>query len=300
MKIRILFSLLMLATTGWAQDVNYSITSNETPKAPTVSINTDLFNMEIMQKDLLAPISMNVAVWGHVEILPSFVGAQFSVRRSLFNVGRLEEKNFNPNLEMEIGGYLVISNRVVRKKTQVVLDIKKGSHNGNSITTTKSITIPADKRRQLHLRGGYYRKSTGNSLEHIDGFEEGNNNSNYVNYATSGFYTGFTVRTITSLFIKADGYGDVFHSLGTDFYMDLMVLPSNKWESMDGIDITDNVKSFGKEGPFGVRIGYKKFQAEPKSKTDKLFGMCGMFEVGYKPYTGAFVQVGLGMTIIKK
>jgi hypothetical protein len=300
MKKQLLFGFIFFATTSWAQEINYSITSNETPKSPVVSVNTDLVHLEIMQHDLIAPLSMNIGVWGHVEILPSFVGTQFTIRRSLINVGRIEEENFDPNLEIELGGYLIIRNKVINKKTQVVLDVKDGTHNGNNITTTKSITIPADKRRQTLVRGGYYRKSTGNSLAYIDGFEALNNNSDYVNYSSSGFYAGVGFRTITSLFLKTNNFGNAFNSASRDFYIDFMILPSNKWTDMDGKDVTNTVESFGKSGPFGGRIGYKIYQIDSKTKTNKTFGMCTMFETGYKPYTGFFIQGGIGLTIIKK
>jgi hypothetical protein len=283
-----------------SQQVNYSITSNETKKTPMVSINTDLLHLEMMQHDLIAPLSFNIAVWGHVEILPSFIGTQFTIRRSLFNFGRIEEENFAPNLEIELGGYLIFSNRVIKKKTAVVLDRKETENYGTRTTTTKSISLPAEKRRQHLLRGGFYRKSTGNSLDYLEGFEALNNNSEFANYATSGFYMGIGVRTLTSLFVKTDSYGDVFNSAGRDFYFDLMVLPSNKWKDTDGNDITDVVISLTKQSPLGARIGIKLFQIDPKAKTDKTFGMCYMFETGIKPYTGFFVQGGIGLTIIKK
>lgn len=284
-----------------SQQINYTITSNETKKSPMVSINTDLLHLEMMQHDLTAPMSFNVAVWGHVEILPSFIGTQFTLRRSLYNFGRLEEQNFAPNLEIELGGYLIFSNRVIKKKTVVVLDRKETDNwDGTRTTTTKSITIPAEKRRQYLLRGGFYRKSTGNSLEYLEEFKDLNNNSNFVNYKTAGLYAGIGIRTLTSLFVKTDTYGNQFNSAGRDVYFDLMVLPSNKWEDMSGNDVTDVVTSLTKQSPLGARIGIKLFQIDPKAKTNKTFGMCYMFETGIKPYTGFFLQGGIGLTIIKK
>ena len=74
----------------------------------------------------------------------------------------------------------------------------------------------------------------------------------------------------------------------------------NKWEDMSGNDITDVVTSLTKQSPLGARIGIKLFQIDPKAKTNKTFGMCYMFETGIKPYTGFFLQGGIGLTIIKK
>ncbi|MGB0391102.1 MAG: hypothetical protein ACPGRC_07010 [Salibacteraceae bacterium] len=297
--------LLLLALTysviGFTQNVNYKITSNETPAAPKVSVNTDLIQLEVMQNDAFNTLSFNLALWGHVEILPSFVGAQYSFRRSWINMGSLEEKNFDPNLEIELGGYLVFSNRVVTKKTKIVIDSKTVSKIGaDDYTVTKSITIPVQKRKQYHLRGGFYRKSTGNNLEYLEGFNELNNGSDFVNFAQSGFYLGINIRTITSAFIETDNYGKSFNSGGRDVYFDLMVLPSNKWEDTDGNDVTDIVKGLEKKGPLGFRIGYKFFQTDPKSMTNKGLGMCMSFDTGIKPYTGVFVQCGIGLTIIKK
>lgn len=291
-----------------AQVENYKVLSNEVTPSSRLSVNTDLFQMDLMQNSLDGT-SFNLGVWGHYDVVPEQFGTQFLLRKSWFALGRLGEKNMPGNTELELGGYYTFRNAVKRKDTKVTLKMEysgttystdyKGDRVGSYSTTETFIMIPSDKKKYLMARGGIYRKSHGNSMRYLGDEYNLTDNPEFVKFATTGVYLGINSRTLTSLFIDSENYGVQFNSIGRDVFLDLLILPSNKFKDLDGNDITSDIKLFKKSSPFGMRVGYKLFQIDKQTKTGKTFGMSATFEGGIKPYDGIYLAAGIGLTIIK-
>lgn len=309
MKRTLVVLLIFAGIVSKAQNIQYSVVSNEPPEIPKLSLNTDLVQIEVIPSSFDAS-SMNLGVWGHYEIIPNKIGAQFNVRRSIFAFGRLGEKKFPPHLSLELGGYYVLKNDLKNKQTKVLLNREysgttystnfRGEGTYSYTTTDTYIKIPSDKRIQLLARGGFYLKNNGNNMRFIDDDWVLNGNPEFAKLSSVGVYLGLNLRSLTSIFVDTEEYGVQFASIGKDLYFDVLILPSNTFTDLDGNDITDTVKDYKSGGPVGFKAGYKLFQIDPFEKTGKRFGLCATFEGGMRPYTGFFVNAGIGLTFIKK
>lgn len=308
LKVKILFVVILIASVAWTQTVSYKVVSNEPPQTPRLNINTDLFQLDLMQNSLDA-MSVNASVWGYYEVLPERVGMQFLVRRSWLAFGKLGEANFPPHLELDLGGYFVLNKALRKKGTKVTLKKEysgttystnyRGETTSSYSTTETFLLIPSEKKKLTMVRGGIYRKSHGNSMRYLGDEYNYSNNPEYVKFTTAGIYAGLNFRTLTSIFIDTQKYGIQYNSLGRDIYIDILLLPVNKFHNLDGGDITKEVKQYTSAGSIGFRAGYKLFQIDKRTKTGKMFGLCGNFEGGMRPYTGFFLSSGIGITFVK-
>lgn len=308
MKNALLLLLLVASLTSYSQKVEYKVLSNEPPQTPRTNINLELVNFDMMQHSLEG-MSMNYGLWGHVEIVPERIGAQFLHRRSWFAFGRLGEKNFAPNREYELGGYYVLSNKIKNKRTKITLKMEysgtkysrnyKGELVGSRLETETYILIPSDQKKIFHVRGGFMSKSHGNNMRYLGDEYNFSENPEFVKYSNSGLYAGIGLRTLRSIFIDSKEFGVQFNSIGKDIYLDVLVLPAARFKDLDGADVTEEIKKYTSSGAIGFRLGYKLFQIDKRVKTGKTFGMSGNFEAGIRPYTGIFLNAGIGLTIIK-
>lgn len=299
---------LLCAIMSSAQKIEYKVLSNDPPEAPRVSINLDVFQLDLMQRSLEG-WSMNVGTWGHFEAVPGRVGVQYLYRKSWFAFGRLGEKNFKPNTDLELGGYFNFQNRLKNKPTKVVLKKEysgstystnyKGETTREYTETTTYMTLPSNQRKIKALRGGICSKTHGNSMRYLGDAYNLSNNPEYVKFNSFGFYAGINARTITSIFVDTKQFGVQFNSIGRDVYLDLLVIPSNKFHDLNGNEITKTIKQYTSSGPLGFRLGYKMFQIDKRVKTGKMFGMSATFEAGVRPYTGIFMNAGIGLTLFK-
>ncbi|MCB9232939.1 MAG: hypothetical protein H6581_14845 [Bacteroidia bacterium] len=308
MKPYLILLLLLLGGLTQAQDISYKILSEEPPKTPRLSLNTDLIQLDFLQHSLDAT-SFNLGVWGFYELAPDRIGLQFTVRKSWLLLGQMAQKGLPGNLETEGGAYLVLSNAIRRRQTKVVLNREYGgttystNYKGDVVSSrTETVTyimIPSDKRKLFMVRGGLIRKSNGNGTDYLGDEYSYADNPDWVKFSTTGVYLGISGRTFTSIFIDTEKYGVQFNSIGRDLYADLMILPINTFRDLEGNYIGPLIRTYQKALPLGFRVGYRIFQSDKKAKTGKLFGMCGSFEGGYRPYTGIYLNAGLGMTILK-
>lgn len=287
---------------------NYKILSNDPPKTPKLSLNTDLFQFELIGKSLAASTS-NVSVWGHYEIMDEKLGAQYLLRKSFLAFGRLEEKNFPGHTEIEMGGYYTLFNSVRSMKTKVML---QREYTGTTYSTNVSgdgtyqrnytdtyLLIPSDKKFMALVRGGLYSKSYGISLNDlIDDFRY-SNGYEYAKIHSMGIYAGLNLRLLTSIFIDTENYGVQYASIGNDLYFDVLMLPVNNFKKLDGTDISDVVKNNLGKNPLGFKVGYRLYQVDKQEKTGKMYGLCATAEAGVRPYSGWFVGAGIGITFIK-
>lgn len=308
-KLVITFIIITFYGALLAQNVQYQILSNTPPQSSKLNLNLELVQIEVIPKALDAS-SMNIGLWGHYEIIPRTLAAQLMVRRSIFAFGRLGEKQFPPHLQIEVGAFFHLKNFTKESRTKVSL---KKEYSGNtystnfrgestySYTTTETyIMVPSKKNKSIMLRGGLYLKNNGVNLRFVNDDWVLLGNPEFAKLSSAGLYLGVNLRTLTSIFIDSEQYGVQFNSIGKDLYFDITILPVNKFTDLQGNNITKNVQDFIKGGPIGFKVGYKLFQIDPKMATGKRFGLTGTFELGARPYTGFFINAGIGMAILKK
>lgn len=304
-SILTLLTILLTASLNYGQQIEYKVLSNEPPKTPRFSLNTDFIHIDMMYRTLDG-YSLNAALWGHFEPVEEKIGLQYLFRKSYFAFGRLGNKSFPGNTEIEAGGYYVINSRLQSKPTKIVLkkEYKGSEYNINAQgaivetrnETTTFIRIPAEHKKLFMARGGFYFKQHGNSTDYIDGFA----GPDYVKFTSVGLYAGVNFRDISSVFIDTDEFGVQFNSIGRDIYLDLMILPVNTFANIEnGDNVNDEIKSEVSALPIGFRAGYRLFQVDKKKKTGKLLGICGNLEAGYKPFIGFTLTAGCGFTFIK-
>lgn len=309
MKKKLLFALLLSSGGAFAQQVNYEVIKDE-PIEPRISINLDLFNIDIntkISKLQIDNISMNIGTFGHVMPL-SFVGVDFNIHKAWLTMGKIGFKDYPGNLEMNVGGFFFFTDRMTTKlKTRIVLKSERGTYNGKEVTTTTFIEVPAKIQKRFGVRAGLYQKSgpfnfrdyskTDDLFAPAPAFE-------YLKYNSVGFYGGLMWRRISNIIIKDPKYGQSGTSGATDIYVEAMVIPVNKFTALEASyagdkNVTAIVKATDKDSPIGFRIGFKKYQVEKKAVTGRKFGRAGIAEFGYRPYIGWFANAGVAITLVK-
>lgn len=254
---------------------------------------------------------MNSAIWGYYEPIYGKIGINYLARKSVLSLAKLGNKNYPGVFEADLGSYLILSNKIKTKNTKIVLKSSTTSnYKGDRITTTTFIMVPALVKSMSGIRGGIYHKSSPLTLEANSSFAKDVKIDMEASISSQAVYAGIFTRKLRNIVINTEQYGTCFNSLGNELYLDAMLFISNKFISVEnsntrppiqgGINITDTVKNNSKQGIFGIRMGYKKYQIAPKSEIGKRFGMSATFEMGYRPYHGIFMNAGIGMTIGKK
>ena len=297
----VLLIVLGSSINALSQNINYEVVKDE-PHEPKVSINLDLFNMDMntgVNSELsnlrLENYSMNIGLFGYVKIIDR-LDVDFNVHKSYLTLGRIIFKEYPGNTELNGGINLWLTKRNVTRNTKVVLDVKQGSET----TTTTFLTIPATLLKRFGLRAGLYAKSGPFNFNDYAGdgittpFEQ-------TKIGSYGVYGGFNSRKITNIIIKDEKYGRSFSSIGRDIYLDALIIPINRFKDLndDGANVSQEVQAFKATSPIGFRVGYRTFQVEKKKFTGKKFGICGVGEFGYKPYQGWFLTAGFGVTLVK-
>ncbi|QTN39504.1 hypothetical protein HZ996_10255 [Cryomorphaceae bacterium] len=304
--IVLLLALFVASTSLRAQQLNYNVEYDNPDIDPFWILNLQFLDLEVMS-DNLSGLTFNVGLWGVVEPV-NRIGIDYKLRRSILSFASFNYDG-NPTLnDIQVGGYLTLSSKVKTKNTKIVLDIdEQDSYDGNTRTTTSTyIVIPAQRRTEFMVRGGYYHFSSamdaegllayGGDENTIAAFSEDVGRANY-----NGLYAGINLRNITNVFTRVDGWGYQFNSIASNFYADVLLIDATFTDpQVDGEpDVTDQVKDTRDALPVGFRIGLSGYQIEKKDRTDKKFGLSYNFEFGYRPYMGYFVGGGIGMTLVK-
>lgn len=310
MKISItsflLFAFWMQSLT--AQNIRYEIIEDSPELTPNTVVNLDLFQLDM--NGIIDSWSFNIGLWGYHDIIKNKIAIDYNLKKSWLALGKLSNKNYPGNLEVNIGADLFLINRTKNKKLKISLNREyKGSHynyaegtrTDNYVET--SVMIPGKVEINSGFRGGLYYKS--NAYEFSDEFDLSVLRRYGGKMTSAGIYGGVMTRRSRNLFIKTEEYGISFNSIGDEFYIDALILPYNKF--MDNVttgdetrvDESEFIKQNIKSSPFGFRVGWKSYQIAKKAKTGKKFGMSFMFEAGLKPYLGPFLNGGLSITLIK-
>lgn len=308
-KLRILIGLLSFSTIAFAQQVNYKIIKDDPSTSSKLNMNLDLAQLDF--NSIIDASSFNIGLWGTYNIINNRILADYSIRKSWLALGRLGNSNYPGNLELNLGGDLYLKSRTKTKSTKVVLDVKdQGTTNRNGSTYSVSevtyIMVPGTYHSYTGFRGGIYSKSNlyifSPDMLGINSYDD-----HTGKMSSAGIYAGVIKRTLHTLVVNTDQYGQCSNSLGVDVYADAFILPVNKFKSYGpngdsastAVDESTFIKDHLGKNPIGFRVGLRGYQIAPKSDTDKKFGMSYTFEAGMKPYLGIFFNCGIGITIVK-
>ena len=292
----IITTLLLLPTIVWSQNqVNYKIEKDAPNEIPWISMNLDLFSLDIPANNS-STISFYLGLWGYVKPLEKFpLSIDYSIKRSYLVLGAIGDKEYPKTWMASLGGRFNLIDRTKTKSTKVILDSKSSVNNkGKELTTTTSIDVLAKRRKVTAARGGFYLRSRGYKNEDVEAMDF----TSKMN--TTGVYAGIMLSTYKNVFVKTDKYGSSGRSKGIDLYADAIFAGNKFTKVSDGIDVTEIAKTnLDKRTPIGLRIGFQTYEIEEKLYTDKMFGVNYNFEVGILPYEGLYVQGGLTLTLLK-
>lgn len=312
-KIALIVSVVLSGSLALSQNeqVSYEVIKDG-PIEPKISVNLDLFNIDINTKISrlqVDNISFNLGTFGYVMPVNN-LGVDFNIHKSWLVTGKLAFKDYPGNFETNLGGFLFFTNREkIKNKTKVVLSSKTSSYNGKSVTSTTFIMVPAKQISRFGVRAGLFQKSGPFNFRDYSNDPKDNFDLppafEFVKYNSVGLYGGLMWRKISNIIINTPQFGKCGTSGGTDYYIEALFLPITNFSNLDpeytgDKNVTSIVKGLGTESPIGFRMGFKKYQVEKKAVTGKKFGRAGMGEFGYRPYIGWFMNAGVAITLVKK
>jgi hypothetical protein len=272
-----------IATCSFAQDlIQYKIIKNE-PIEPRHSLNLEFMNMDV-NTNYVDNISFNIGINGYSKITNK-LNVAYQVNKSYLVLGKLLNKNFPGNLDINTGIQFFLSEKLVNRNVDVVLDSKEQTVGNTKYTTNKLLTVPATILKKFGVQGGVNLKKCAFEFNDVQ---------ELLTHTASGFYTGLVSRKITNIIISDDKYGRSFKSYGYDLFLDALILPINNFKN-----VATGVNETHEALPFGFRCGYKLYQIEKKEFTGKKFGVSGTASFGYRPYLGWNLSAGIGITILK-
>jgi hypothetical protein len=272
-----------LAFVAVAQNqIQYKVLKND-PVEPRNSLNLEFMNMDVNTK-FVDNLSFNVGLFGYSKVTNN-LNVAYQINKSYMVLGRLLNKQFPGNLDVNAGIQLFLSDNTSNRTVDVVLDSKDKSVGNTTYTLTKSVSVPATVRKKSGIEGGAIVKR--NAFEFLD-------TDNLLAHTSIGIYAGILSRKITNIVIYDDNYGNSFRSFGSDIFFDALILPVNTFKSVE-TGLTEKHKS----QPFGFRCGYRLYQVEKKEFTGKKFGISGTASFGYRPFQGWNLSAGIGISILK-
>ncbi|MCD6068109.1 MAG: hypothetical protein K0S33_2935 [Bacteroidetes bacterium] len=206
---------------------------------------------------------------------------------------------------------LTLSHKTRSNNVRVILSQSSYSSGGYTYTNTKSITVPAESRHIVALRGGMYQmtnsinmtkvfddsllmftnKSTGtefsmqnnsDTIAFIPNTMGRNGNGDlYGGYASTAIFAGFNFKTIRQLIIDVDGYGLRSNQVYSDFYVDcifspVIALKNYKAVAKNGKEYEYDLKYEGGKRAIGWRAGW--YFRKPKDQ-----GFSYRWEFGQRP-----------------
>ena len=301
-KSTVLLYLLVCTAVSYGQTINYKVEKDDPTVAPWLSVNLDLFDMEMPFSSTEAAVqnsSFNLGVWGHVEVPKLPVGIHYSFRKNWFVIGAIGNKNMPGHTETQLGAHLFLTDNTKTKPLKVSLKTTTRETIDERITTETYINVNGKRRSQLGVRGGLYLKNSGLSFT-LD--EPTPMDIETTKWTSTGLYAGLLNRRTTNLVVNTDRYGLASKaSKATNIYLDAIIAFNNTFKDVDNADadVSTEIKDFLGGFPIGARIGYQVYQVEKRSVTGKMFGISARGELGYRPFYGPYIAASAGITIIK-
>ncbi len=300
MKKTTLLSVLLVAfLMGLSQhataqnDVQYKVTRDDPNDICNLWVYLDPFQMDFpFQNFDGASFNLGVQAIGFVG---NRFGFDYATRVGLLTFGKLGNKDAKGNLQIEAGGMFVLGNRTrMKQKTKVVLDqTETTNNNGDRVTTTKFIMIPAKQAIRVFARGGLYIKRNPyvHRLEETGAKYEGN-------LTATGLYLGLGRMAISNVYINTNTDGKALRSGAWRLYADAIICPVRKLEIFPGTSpIPTDYKFIG--GPIGFRIGIWGMGVESRDIQKRKAFSAGV-EVGVRPGDGLYGAGSIMFPIVRR
>lgn len=302
-------SFLLLFTTIIplsAQNLTYKVLHDNPDVKPWLSVNLDLIQLD-MGVSNIDGTSFNLGAFGFFEPV-NRIGVNYNVKIPWLTLGKISNKNYPGNFEIDLGGYFGLISYQKTKNTQIVLKREyKGTtysrnYDNRPSETVTYIMVPAKKQVYIGVRAGFNHKKGPFNYDNYQTDPSYLGPLDETGLSSYGIYAGLYKRRLRNIFVDVSNYGPRFNSIGDDFFLDAMIFPVNRFSDVNSnnLDVTAYVKANTNTSPIGFRVGWMRYQIEKKSRTGKMFGMAGRFEAGYKPYQGWFFNGSIALTLIKK
>jgi len=293
---------MLVASATYAQTVETETTTDNPNINNWLSVNLDLFDMEMPFSSTEAAvqnISFNVGTWGHLELPQLPVGVHFSVRKSWFVLGALGNKNMPKHSDVQVGAHYFFKDNTRKKSLKVGLNSTSTETKTTRSTTETYVKMNGKQRNQLGVRGGILYKASGFS---IDTENPTPTNIETTKYQSTGLYLGLLNRKTTNLVVDTDKYGRASTaSKATNLFIDAIIPFGNSFEDVDNnnADVSDEIKTHIDGFPMGARVGYQVYQVAKREVTGKMFGISARGELGFRPFYGPYLSASVGITLIK-
>lgn len=310
---KLIYSTIILIAVSFvsevkAQSVTYRITKDDPYDIKNLTIAVDPLFFDLNGENGFAFGWGARANW----LMGKTLDFNFDMRNGFGTNGYNKADKFNNTrnyfyMEGSVG--LTLSNKTVSNNVKVILSQSSYSSGGYTYTNTKYITVPAETRHMIALRGGMYQmtnsinmnkvfddsllmfknKASGKefSLKEnsdtlvfaVDG--SGNREDFYGGFASTAIFGGFNFKTIRQLVLDVDGYGTRANQVYSDFYIDCIFSPVIALKNYKGVDkkgteYNYDLKYDGKKRAIGWRAGW--YFRKPKDQ-----GFSYRWEFGQRP-----------------
>ena len=283
---KLIIGALALSPVGLqAQNVNYKIMKNDPKDAVNAWVYLDPMQMDFCVGNLMGS-SFNLGAWTVLDY-KNKMGAEAIGRYGYLTFAKFSDKDLKAHRQFEGGVFLHLTDKIKVRNTKIILSQSSGTNSqGQSVTTTKYIMVPADKRVRLGVRGG---------AMHIGGpFDPSSalkpdpeiENLGAMNYGLTGIYLGLLNTSNKSVLINTDSHGKRGNFRYDRVSFDVMFFPVRSVKQGDA-DRKDVVKP----GMLGWRFQWMALPSEVRKMKGydvKTRGLTFGVEVGMRPIDGLY------------
>lgn len=288
-----LFGLAWSSGLNAQNQVQYKVTRDDPQDICNFWMFIDPFQMDAPFQNFMG-LSFNTGITG-MGMLHNRFGFDYTLRYGTFTFYKIANKESKAALQFEAGGMLVFKDKQrIKQKTKVILDMTESTNsNGDRVTTTKFITIPANQRVMAFARGGLFVKRNPYTAE-ID--EAGTDLEG--NLTSMGLYLGLGRMTISNVYINTNTDGKARRSGAYRIYADVLIAPVRKLSPFtNSVAVPTDYKFIG--GPVGFRLGLWGMPVESRDVQRKKAFSAGA-EVGIRPGDGLYVSGTIMFPLMRK
>lgn len=274
---KFIYLFLMLCTFSFsAQSVNYKIVEDNPDAIADSYINLELFggdfDFDFNDASIFAGANGYYSLSEKLKI-------EATLRLNYIN---LSGGGFGS--QSEAGVLFILKSSTKTDKVPIIY-----SHNNDyfskelvkNIKVTKVFEVDGTYKNQFGVRGGLYYKNSS-----FDAAASGTTSSQIADFSITGIYAGF--EKISQAFVKTLVGKNFKYGQGrTRMYADAMFFPVKT--------INSNVVNAGDESSFGYRAG---FQWQTKPVEGGWFKPVYTAEIGNRPFTGFYILVSAGITLM--
>jgi hypothetical protein len=269
-----------------AQDnINYKIV-HDRPR----DVNNFVMALDVMQMDFafnnIEGISFNLGVWGYADYHKT-IGIDYAIRYGWMSLGRLGNADARRHTQVEVGAYLPLIKRDVKRNFNVTLKSTVTRGDKYETTTTQYIVVPGTQYRGVGVRGGILHY--GGVLTRPRELTESGND----NYAVYGLYAGLFRSKTDNLRISTDKFGIRGYTHNVRLYIDATLTPISTFK---------NTNNYYFNLPVGVRMGMWVLPSLPRKEAKGIYnkGICVQIEVGVRRFDKFYTQATVSIPVARK